>query len=90
MRWLYWLCYSLLVLSAVACGDDDADRPLNQQERKIVSQLYADSVRTLTPIVDSLCTANRDALVAQLADSIYAERVLDIQRQRQRFGNAEQ
>ena len=68
----------------LACSNDKP-RSLTAAERKQVSQRYADTVRMLTPIVDSLCQANRQALILQLSDSLYAERVADLERQRQRF-----
>ncbi len=75
-----WLITGI-VLACGAC-EQEVERPLNAQERKVVSQRYADTVRTLTPIVDSLCYANRSALVAHLADSLYADRVVDLERER--------
>ena len=73
-----------LCLAASAC-DDGSEAPLNAEARKAISQRYADTVRVLTPIVDSLCTANKEKLVAHLADSLYEVRIADLNRQRKRF-----
>ena len=67
------------------CGDDEG-RPLSSSERRAVSQRYADTVRAITPVVDSLCEAHHDALVAALADSLLDERVADLERQAKRLG----
>lgn len=75
------LCVGLLV----GCGEPE-ERPLSAAERRQVSQRYADTVRAITPLVDSLCEADHDALVAALADSLFAERVADLERQSKRLG----
>lgn len=74
----------LACLTSFAC-DDQTERPLNASARKLVSQGYADTVRSLTPIVDSLCELNQDKLVAELTDSLYQMRIDDLNRQRKRF-----
>ena len=79
------LAACLALGAAAACGDPDG-RPLSAAERREVSQRYADTVRAVTPLVDSLCAANHVALVARLADSIYRERVADLERQAKRLG----
>ena len=76
---------AIAMVLASAC-ESDTERPLSNQERKQIAQRYADTVRTLTPIVDSLCRVQQPALVAQLADSIFAVRRDDLERQRKRFG----
>lgn len=67
------------------CSDPDG-RPLSAAERREVSQRYADTVRAITPLLDSLCASNHEALVAELADSLYRERVADLERQAKRLG----
>jgi len=80
----YALFILMLGVTAVGC-ENSKERPLSASSRKVVSQRYADTVRTLTPIVDSLCDLNREALVAQLSDSLYKVRIEDLNRQRKRF-----
>lgn len=76
----------LFVLCAIASAcEDSSEKPLNSEARKAISQRYADTVRVLTPIVDSLCTANQEQLATQLADSLYEVRIADLNRQRKRF-----
>ncbi len=77
MRWAF-----LLGLSAVtfAC-EDSAPRPLSNTERELVAQGYADSVRTLASLTDSLCEMRQPDLVAYFADSLYEVRLGDIERQ---------
>jgi len=74
----------LACLASMAC-DDQKERPLSAKSRKLVSQGYADTVRKITPIVDSICEANQDKLVAELTDSLYNVRIADLNRQRKRF-----
>jgi len=74
----------LLSVASSACNDQK-EQPLSSAARKTVSQRYADSVRTLTPIVDSLCKVNQNALISELTDSIYKVRIADLERQRKRF-----
>ena len=71
-----------VVLLLVSACREPTERPLTARERQEVSQRYADTVRLLTPIVDSLCEAGRPALVAAYVDSMYASRVAELQRQR--------
>lgn len=81
MRVVFWC---LAITFILGCSKEKP-RALSTSERKEVSQRYADTVRLLTPLVDSLCKVNRDQLVRQLTDSLYADRVADLERQRQRF-----
>ena len=74
----------LFCLALGACGDQK-DSPLSATERKLVSQGYADTVRILTPIVDSTCQANKERIVSQFTDSLYKVRIADLNRQRKRF-----
>lgn len=67
-----------------AC-EDQKEKPLSPTERKLVSQGYADTVRVLTPIVDSLCEVQKEALISHLTDSLYNVRIADLNRQRKRF-----
>ena len=73
------LAAGLAVVSFAACGENE-ERKLSQAERRRVSQRYADSVRYLSPLVDSACVADKDELAAALADSIYAVRLADLRR----------
>ena len=73
------LTAGLLLPSLIACGEHE-ERKLSQSERRQVSQRYADSVRYLSPLVDSACVADKPALAAALADSIYAVRLEDLRR----------
>lgn len=70
----------LLGVVAVACGDERAPS-LTQTERQLLSTGYADSIRTISARVDSLCEADMSSLTAYLADSIYEVRLADIERQ---------
>jgi len=79
-----FLILFILCLASSAC-DDQKESPLSANARKLISQGYADTVRILTPIVDSLCTANKPTLVAHLTDSLYNVRIADLNRQRKRF-----
>ncbi|MFK8056059.1 MAG: hypothetical protein AB8F78_08075 [Saprospiraceae bacterium] len=73
-----------LCIASSAC-EEQKEKPLNAATRKLVSQGYADTVRILTPIVDSLCELNQEKLVAELTDSLYNVRITDLNRQRKRF-----
>ena len=73
----------LAVCLWTSCADTE-ERALTSAERQRVSQLYADTVRVLTPIVDSTCAARQDELVATYADSLYRLRLADlVDRQKQ-------
>ncbi len=65
---------------AVACGEPE-QRPLTNEERELVAQGYADSVRAIATLTDSLCKLRQPDLVSYLADSIYEVRLGDIERQ---------
>ena len=77
--------FGLFVLMGAAFScTDETDVTLTIEERKQVSQRYADTVRHLSPIVDSLCEVNRDALINELADSLLRDRIADLERSRNR------
>ncbi len=67
-----------------ACSPDEPES-LTPAQRKIVAQMYADTVRILQPDADSLCFRENPQLVAELTDSIYQDRRADLERQRKRF-----
>lgn len=85
MRAAAALAGAALLLAGVWACTDDGPPPLTSAQRKEVSTRYADTVRALTPLVDSACAADHGALVARLADSLYRERLADLERQRKRF-----
>lgn len=74
-----WGCSMLfLAFSLYSCEQEQVVK-LNRNDRDIISKRYADSIRILTPIIDSLCTANHDKTVTEIADSIFQERKQDLQ-----------
>ena len=79
MRGGKWVAVGALAL--VACADR-GEPPLTSDEREAVARVYADSVRSLTAPLDSLCDARMPALARRLADSLYDLRIADIERRR--------
>ncbi len=77
----YLLACALLLFAAQGCGSVEED-VLSNAEREEVAQRYADSVRTISARVDSLCLVNRPGVIAHLADSLVELRLADIERQK--------
>lgn len=72
---------SLLLLDA--CVDEGPPR-LTRADRNEIDTLYLEEIKTLRPILDSLCEVTFDAEVRVLVDSLLIEREREVEQLRSR------
>ncbi|MCB0704705.1 MAG: hypothetical protein KDC34_05320 [Saprospiraceae bacterium] len=73
-------------LGVISCTEDPPPT-LGPKDIKIVDSLYQTEVILLKPILDSICEANYDSLLRRATDSMFTNRVEEIERQLERIRN---
>jgi hypothetical protein len=74
----------LILFSLGACTEDPPPR-LDANDRKLIDSLYRLEVKVLDDQLDSLCDARFDSLVQLAVDSMYTERLAEMEAQLERL-----
>jgi hypothetical protein len=80
--WSIWLGVMVLLFSS--CGED-APLTLSWEERSFVDSLFREEVKVLKPELDSICDLHFDSLKSYYVDSLWNNRIEEIERQLQRI-----
>ena len=76
--------FLFLAISLASCRDE-APLTLSWEERSLVDSLFREEVKILKPELDSICDLRFDSLKAHYKDSLWTDRIQEIERQLQRI-----
>ncbi len=74
----------ILLTAAAACGED-APLTMTWEERSLADSLFQMEVNGLRAEMDSLCDVHFDSLKNYYADSLWTDRIQEIQQQLERI-----
>lgn len=74
----------ILLATAAACGEE-APLTMTWEERSLADSLFQVEVNNLRAEMDSLCNIHFDSLKIHYADSLWTDRIQEIQRQLERI-----
>lgn len=66
------ILFVFIASGLLSCGEPEIR--LTRAERKMIDTLFNHKIDSISPIIDSLCNAEKSVLVQQAADSIIKER----------------
>ncbi|MFZ2899934.1 MAG: hypothetical protein WA004_15010 [Saprospiraceae bacterium] len=74
----------ILLTTAAACGEE-APLTMTWEERSLADSLFQVEVNSLRAEMDSLCNVHFDSLKNYYSDSLWTDRIQDIQKQLERI-----
>ena len=78
------ILFCLCIIALSACGED-TPLTLSWEEKSLVDSLYKDEIGRIRPQLDSLCDSRFDSLVTFYKDSLWIDRIQEINRQLERI-----
>lgn len=78
------LTFLIVLTAALSCGEE-APQSLTWEERSLADSLFQVEVNSLRAEMDSLCDLRFDSLKNHYLDSLWTDRVQEIQKQLERI-----
>ncbi|MBK7409267.1 MAG: hypothetical protein IPL49_07015 [Saprospirales bacterium] len=75
---------SLFLITLSACGEE-TPLTLSWEEKSLVDSLYKEEIARIRPELDSLCDSRFDSLITFYTDSLWTDRIQEINRQLERI-----